>query len=140
MNVLVDTTMWSLALRRKKLSATERRLVEELSFLIQEVRAVLVGQVRQEILSGVTTPRDFEFLKERLRAFENLPIISDDYERAADFYNTCRKNGIQGSHIDFLICAVSYRSHTPIFTTDEDFRRYSAYLPVELHQIRKEIN
>ena len=55
MNILVDTSVWSLALRRKteSLNATERFLVAELSELIREGRARLVGLVRQELLSGI---------------------------------------------------------------------------------------
>ena len=55
MNVLVDTSVWSLALRRKRetLGDNERVLVRELSELIREGRAKVVGLVRQELLSGI---------------------------------------------------------------------------------------
>lgn len=68
----------------------------------------------------------------KLEAFPNLEIIDDDYIIAAEFSNDCRKKGIQGSHIDFLICAVAYRYKLPIFTTDKDFVNYSKYLDIKL--------
>lgn len=57
MNVLVDTSVWSLALRRKAhdLDTAERLRVEALGELIREGRAKLIGLVRQELLSGVKT-------------------------------------------------------------------------------------
>ena len=55
MNVLIDTSVWSLALRRKHetLAGNERLLVMELSELIREGRAKVIGLVRQELLSGI---------------------------------------------------------------------------------------
>jgi predicted nucleic acid-binding protein len=50
-----------------------------------------------------------------------MPIDRSDYERAAHVFNACRRKGIQGSNIDFLICAVAHRHAMPIFTLDRDF-------------------
>jgi len=138
MKVLVDTPIWSLALRRgKALSREEQILVSELSELINEGQVVLLGPIRQEILSGVPTHGQFTALKEKLRAFEDLPLTQADYERAAEFYNTCRKAGIQGSQIDFLICSASTGNKIPIFSSDKDFLHYKKHLPVFLYRPRK---
>ncbi|MFO7766132.1 MAG: hypothetical protein R6V33_06850 [Pelovirga sp.] len=51
MNVLVDTCIWSLALRRKK--SEQDAVVNELGELISEGRAQLIGPIRQELLSGI---------------------------------------------------------------------------------------
>ena len=59
---------------------------------------------------------------------------SEDYEQAAEFFNICRRNGIQGSNTDFLLCAISARHDLAIFTTDADFARFQQYLPVMLYQ------
>ncbi|WP_407635910.1 PIN domain-containing protein [Sediminispirochaeta smaragdinae] len=61
-----------------------------------------------------------------------------DYEKAAEFSNICRKNGIQGSHIDFLICAVACRNNMSIFTTDKDLQRYHEYIQCSLYKIRND--
>ena len=60
MKVLVDTTIWSLALRRQRPMPKEQILIDELSELIKELRAVLIGPVRQEVLSGIPDPAKFE--------------------------------------------------------------------------------
>jgi predicted nucleic acid-binding protein len=132
MNVLVDTPIWSLAFRRKgQLESHESSaLVTELIELINEDRVVLIGPVKQEVLSGISNPNQFKLLKEKLKPFANLLISDEDYELAADFFNQCRKNGIQGSHIDFLICAVAHHHGLSIFTTDKDFAQYSRYIDI----------
>jgi len=138
MKVLIDTPIWSLALRRgKALSREERVLIAELNELINEVRVALIGPIRQELLSGISNDEQFRILKENLRPFEDLPLTQTDYERAAEFYNVCRKAGIQGSQIDFLICSVSVGNEVPIFTTDKDyFLHYKKHLPISLYQPR----
>ncbi|HQG34936.1 MAG TPA: PIN domain-containing protein [Syntrophales bacterium] len=135
MKILVDTSIWSLALRRSaKLSEKDRSLVQELNELISEVRVAIIGPVRQELLSGISIKTQFEALKEMLAAFDDMPLRREDYERAAEFYNTCRKAGIQGSQIDFLICAAAAGRELPIFTTDNDFLLYAKHLPISLHR------
>jgi predicted nucleic acid-binding protein len=135
--VLVDTTIWSLALRRKHPRPKDRVLIDELSELIKELRAVLIGPVRQEVLSGIPDPAKFEEVRQHLVAFDDLSIVEADYEEAARVFNTCRKKGVQGSHIDFLICAVAMRNSAAVFTTDKDFANYAKYLDLDLHKPRK---
>jgi predicted nucleic acid-binding protein len=128
MKVLVDTSVWSLAFRRKEPDEFVLKLTE----LIQASLVVLIGPIRQELLSGISNIKMYDELKSRLRFFEDLPITTDDYEMAANFYNICRKSGIQGSHTDFLICSVAHNNSLLIFTTDQDFQQYAKYLPIRL--------
>jgi predicted nucleic acid-binding protein len=132
-NVLVDTSVWSLALRRVTPQAD--RWTEELSTLLDSKSAFLIGPIRQELLSGIRDPRQFEGVRQRLRGFPDMEIEEIDHESAADFYNRCRAVGIQGSHIDFLICAVAVRRKMSIFTTDRDFISFERVLPIRLHAI-----
>jgi len=138
MMVIVDTSVWSLALRRNKRRKTElAEIMHELTELIGEFRAAMLGPIRQEILSGIRTPEHFSELMEKLRAFDDTAIETEDYEKAAEFFSLCRGKGIQGSHIDFLICAVAFRKNLSIFTTDKDFELYAEHLPITLHAPRK---
>ncbi len=134
MRVLVDTSIWSLALRRPgALTEEDRSLVDELHELIDDVRVAIIGPIRQELLSGIASQTQFEALEEKLQAFEDLPLGRSDYERAAGFYNTCRRRGVQGSPADLLICAVGAGTGMPVFTSDQDFVLYAQHLPVSLH-------
>ncbi|PHR92786.1 MAG: PIN domain nuclease [Blastopirellula sp.] len=138
MNVLIDTTIWSLALRRQEQKPKDQVLINELSELIEEMRAEIIGPIRQELLSGIAETPKFKTVKQHLQAFDDLPITSVDYEEAARLFNVCRKKGVQGSHVDFLICAVAIRLSIPIFTTDKDFANYSKHLKLKLHTPRIE--
>jgi predicted nucleic acid-binding protein len=132
MKVLVDTSVWSLALRRSKQSLSAQ--AQELRQLIQDHRVQMIGPIRQEILSGIRNDSQFSKLKKHLESFPDLPIFTDDYVRAAKFFNSCRSKGIQGSNTDFLICSVAVRYKLSIFTTDNDFRLFSKHLKITLHQ------
>jgi len=131
MKVLVDTSVWSLALRRKDTKET-CEIVRKLSQLITNSLVVMIGPIRQEILSGISQEEIFASLRNKLEPFEDIEICSGDYETAAEFHNTCRRNGIQGSHTDFLICAVAHNYDLLVFTTDADFINYARFLPIKL--------
>jgi predicted nucleic acid-binding protein len=137
MLVLVDTPIWSLALRRRDadLNPREQRLTTALRELIQDGRAQLVGPVRQELLSGLRDESSFKKLRDQLRSFEQVPLDVADYEEAAHLNNQCRARGIAGSAIDFLICATAIRRGWQIFTTDRDFPRYATLLPLKLYNV-----
>lgn len=131
MSIVVDTSVWSLALRRGR-SAVSAEAVE-LAELVKEGRAALLGPVRQELLSGVPVARQYETLREHLEAFPDLALESADYEDAARFFNRCRAKGVQGSNTDFLICAAAVRRQLAILTTDTDFTHFAKLLPIQLH-------
>ena len=79
--VLVDTSVWSLALRRKQtdLSSAEQALREALRELVREGRAHVVGPVRQELLSGIRQEDGFRKLRDYLRAFDDPQLRVEDY-------------------------------------------------------------
>jgi predicted nucleic acid-binding protein len=139
MNVLVDTSVWSLALRRKAghLNAAEKLLVLELRELISEGRVRLLGVVRQELLSGIKTNTQFEKLRMVLRAYPDEPVSTSDHEDAAKAGNDCRTGGMAATVVDILLCAIAIKRNWPIFTTDPDFRNYAKVLPLKLHVPRE---
>ena len=131
MKVLVDTSVWSQALRRR--AGAETPAVTELRSLIDEGRVAMIGPIRQELLSGIRTPGSFERLRDHLRPYADEVLESADFERAAEHFNTCRAQGVQGSNTDFLICAAAERRGLSILTTDADFVRFAALLPIVLY-------
>jgi len=131
MKVVVDTSVWSLALRRNNLDNAVR-VVNRLRELIADGKVVLVGAVRQEVLSGIRNLEQFTRLRDYLRAFPDLQLFSEDYELAAQYYNTCRQHGIQGANTDFLLCAIAHNRNYSILTTDKDFDSFLKYIPIIL--------
>lgn len=92
----------------------------------------MIGPIRQELLSGIADLEKFKKLKSSLSAFEDLTLRTGHFVQAAEFSNICRKAGVQGSSIDFLICAVAATENRPIFTTDRDFDKYLRHLPIRV--------
>lgn len=129
MKILVDTCVWSQVLRHK---SPDPELAIKLKDFIKDGRVVMIGSIRQELLSGISDASQFNKLKEVLSAFEDVSLKTKHFIKAAEFSNICRNKGIQGSTIDFLICAVSHLENLIIFTTDKDFENYKRYLPIKL--------
>jgi len=139
MNVLVDTSVWSLAFRKQLKTNADERVIKELTELIRELRVLIIGPVRQELLSGILDEGKFEQLRQKLRLFDDEELSTEHYELAASFSNKCRRYGIQGSHTDFLLCAVSVKDSCPIYTLDKDFERYQKHLAIKLHVEREKL-
>jgi predicted nucleic acid-binding protein len=128
--VIADTSVWSLALRRR--TDPQSAAVTVLRELIEDGLIVMLGCIRQEILSGVRSHDQFQKLRDHLRAFPDEVLQTKDYEQAAEFFNACRQQGIQGSNTDFLICAAAANRGYAIFTTDRDFQQFQSTLGVTL--------
>ena len=126
MKLLADTSVWSLALRRRptaNLDAAENRLVAALTEAIADGRVVMIGPIRQEILSGIKEQSQFVRLRTTLAAFRDESIATTEYEEAGRFYNICRSRGVQCGPIDILICAVAVRRKWNVLANDARLNR-----------------
>ena len=134
MKVLVDTSIWSLALRRKggpaKLNEEEKRLVALLADAIRDGRVLVAGPVRQEVLSGISVPQQFE-VKAGLDSFPDQIISTEDYIEAARLYNLCRRRGVECGAVDMLLCALAYRNEWTIMARDRAMERSMAVIEAE---------
>lgn len=128
--VIVDSDVWSEAFRKKGKKSKEVLCLQD---LIEQDEIIMVGAIRQEVLSGIKEESRFSQIREALRAFPNQNIEDSIYELAASFFNLCRCKGIQGSHADFLICACAVSWKAEILTKDKDFSRYLKYIPIDLY-------
>ena len=135
MRVLVDTPIWSLAFR-KKAGNIDNIAIKNLIELIQDRRIAIIGPVRQEVLSGISDRNKFYEIKDKMSLFSDCFIKTSDYEFAAECSNECRRNGIQGSHTDFLICAMAIKNCWEIFTEDGDFLEYEKYIPIKMYVLK----
>ncbi len=130
--VLVDTSIWSLALRKKEYTIKEKAIIKYLAELIRKGLVMMIGPIRQEVLSGISDFTKFQLLRNNLAAFSDFEISTDDYETAAEYFNLCRSKGIQWSHTDFLICSIAKNNNFSIFTLDKDFELYQKYIDIDL--------
>jgi predicted nucleic acid-binding protein len=134
--VLVDTSVWSLALRKKIHTPIEALYVSRLTEVIRDLHLVMIGTIRQEILSGLSDERKYEELRQKLSIFPDHAISTHEYELAAKFHNECRRHGIQGSHTDSLICSVAQSNRFRILTLDNDFFQYKEYVGIQLEEVK----
>ena len=129
MRVLVDTCVWSKVLRSENADDELSTLLKD---LIKDNRAVITGPILQEILSGIRNKNDFDDLKDKFSAFEDLKISKEVYIKAAEYFNLCKAKGLNGGHIDFLLCAVAEHHKCYFLTIDSDFREFKKCLPIKL--------
>lgn len=126
MKVLVDTCAWSLLLRRRNkttLKDDEKIMVASVEEAIRDGQVVIIGPIRQEVLSGIKDTAQFEKLRAALRSFQDEQITTLHYEDAAHIFNTCMGHGVQCGAVDILICAVAARLHCTILTSDRGIMR-----------------
>ncbi len=131
MALLVDTSVWSLALRRDAETASA-----EVSALRHAIEGgdivVTTGLILQELLQGFSGPRARKDIIDRFGA---LPIISPDRQDhidAAELRNNCRRNGVQAGTIDALLAQICIRHSLTLLTTDKDFTYMAAHCPIKL--------
>ena len=121
MRILVDTSVWSQALRRKKTASS--KATEQLTQLIEGgERIFIIGVILQEILSGIVDKTFFEQLAVYLSAFPMIALEREDYVEAARLRNSCKQKGVQAGSIDFLIASVCLRKDLLLFSLDKDFQ------------------
>ena len=124
MSLLVDTSVWSLALRRDRPES-----VVEVDVLIDAIDSGQeifgTGIILQELLQGFTKPKAHNLIVERFAAIPILIPDTADHIEAAQLRNRCRQRGVQIGTIDALIAQLSLRFKLSLLTTDKDFRHMS---------------
>lgn len=120
MMLLVDTSVWSLALRRDVVGAQPEVLYLEQA-LVGSQTVVTTGLVLQELLQGFSGPKARAQIIDR---FSSLPLVQpdrQDHVDAAALRTACRRGGVQIGTIDALLAQLCIRHHLTLLTTDRDF-------------------
>jgi predicted nucleic acid-binding protein len=130
-SLLVDTSVWSLALRRD-VEPPEPEVVALRQALLGSDQVFTTGLVLQELLQGFAGPKDRAQLVERLSALAFLQPVKDDHIKAAEVRNTCRRRGVQVGTIDALLIQLCRRNDLTLLTTDQDFRGANKYVEFKL--------
>jgi predicted nucleic acid-binding protein len=132
--ILLDTSVLSLVLRRRKVGPSELRLAERLQRILNTGQRVGVpGPVVQELLSGIREESQFEKIKSvLLRGYPVVVATLGDHVLAADVVNRCRRKGIAASHGDALIAALALNRRATLFAADQDFEHIAKAVPLKL--------
>lgn len=131
MTLFVDTSVWSLALRRD--APVEVAEVTALARAIERGDTLLTtGLVLQELLQGFSGPKARELILEHFAALPLLLPDREDYVAAADLRNACRRSGVQIGTIDALLARLCIRHELTMLSTDRDFAAVATMSPLEL--------
>ena len=131
MSFFVDTSVWSLALRRDGPSSAPQ--VAALVQTIENGEPILTtGLVLQELLQGFSGPKAREQILERFAALPLLVPDRADHVEAADVRNTCRRHGVQIGTIDALLAQLCIRHNLMMLTSDHDFQGIANHCPLRL--------
>ena len=130
MRVLVDTSVWSLALRRK---GPAHRSVEKLASLLKEDEdVVLTGSILQEILHAFRSESLFGRVARHLEPFPLLEMERADFVAAASLHRTCASSGVNVSTVDCQIATAAIRHDCFLLCADKDFERIARLSPLML--------
>jgi predicted nucleic acid-binding protein len=120
MTLFVDTSVWSLALRRDV--PVKSPQVEALKQALGNGgQIVSTGIVLQELLQGFSGPKAVASIIERFSAIPFVIPDRADHISAAELRNTCRRNGVQVGTIDALLAQLCIRHDLTMLSTDKDF-------------------
>ena len=131
MKLLVDTSVWSLAMRRDMpVSAPEVQvLIDAINI---GVKLYSTGIILQELLQGFSKPKAHNLIVERFASIPMLVPETSDYIKAAELRNRCRQKGIQAGTIDSLIAQLSLRFDLSLLTTDKDFSHMAKVVKLKI--------
>ena len=131
MAFFVDTTVWSLALRRDVVvEAPEVRMLKEA--LTEGSQIVTTGLVLQELLQGFTGPKAKADIIDRFAAFPLIAPDRADHIAAAELRNTCRRAGVQVGTVDAILAQLCIRHKLSLLSTDNDFKNMARHTDLKV--------
>jgi predicted nucleic acid-binding protein len=130
LNVLVDTSVWSLALRRD--APPDVPEVHELRRLLEAGTVYCTGLILQELLQGFARPKAHHQIVEHFAALPLLVPDREDHIHAAEMRNRCRRKGVQTGTIDALLAQLCLRYDLTMLTTDKDFRNIATVVSLSI--------
>jgi predicted nucleic acid-binding protein len=135
LSLFVDTSVWSLALRRDAPAATPEVLA-----LVRSIEAgetiLTTGLVLQELLQGFSGPKARTQILDRFSAVPLLAPDREDHIAAAELRNHCRRTGIQIGTIDAVLAQLCLRHDLTMLSTDNDFGHVAGVCGLKLWQAR----
>ncbi len=126
MSLFVDTSVWSLALRRDQPAGRP-----EVGMLVRAVESgemlLTTGLVLQELLQGFAGPKSRSRIVERFAALPLIVPDRADHIDAAELRNHCRRKGVQIGTIDALLAQLCMRHDVTMLSADRDFTRVAEH-------------
>ena len=127
MNLVVDTSVWSLVLRRPRVDEDDPYVRAFRWHLESGDGLFLVGNILQELLDGLRSTKQFDRLLTLLDPYPLIELTRQTYVAAARLQSVCRSKGVNAGSIDSLIAAACCQHGFPLLTADKDFVRIAGY-------------
>ena len=115
--VLIDTSVWILALRKSPATA----VMDEVGHLLAENRVAIFPMIRLELLGGTKSLNEFNRLKNRLDALHQIPSSEANWEAAAQLSFKLRKHGKVIPYTDILIGSAAIIANCLLLHADRHF-------------------
>ena len=131
MTLLVDTSVWSLALRRD-VQGTEPEVPVLRDALFGASSVVTTGLILQELLQGFAAPKAADLIIERFAALALIQADRTDHIAAAELRNLCRRAGVQVGTVDALIAQICMRHDLILLSTDKDFAHMAKHCSLQI--------
>lgn len=131
MRVLVDTSVWSLAVRRK-VKSPEPQAVQLRDLIAAGHSVFLTGIILTEVLSSIRHDEQMIKIRELLEAFPILELDRQGYAEAAQLSSRCRRKGVQASTIDSLIAQTAITHECFLLSADQDFQHIAQHCNLKL--------
>ncbi|UYN83485.1 MAG: PIN domain-containing protein [Microcella sp.] len=133
MTVLVDTSVWSLALRRDV--PLNSPAVTELTKVVKSELVVTTGLIIQELLQGFLPERTQAEIRRRFSLLAAVQPTLADHVAAAELRNTCRSAGVQLGTIDALIAQLCITHDLELLSADRDFVHATRHCDLRLRSV-----
>ena len=136
MNLIVDTSVWSLLLRRSSIEKQNPYVLQLRNHIKRQDCIHLIGIILQELLDGLKSQKQFDVLLDYFDSFPLIDMLREDYIEAARLKNKCRSRGVQAGAVDFLIAATAVNRNYPLLTADRDFDYIAHHCALQVLQPR----
>jgi predicted nucleic acid-binding protein len=121
--VLVDTSVWSLVLRRRIPGVNNKREQSAIDHLVHGILSQCLATsttVIRELTEG-TSPALRALIEHALRGFPVLPVTTAIQQRAWSIWTLCRSRGVQIGQSDCEIIATAEAAGCLVLSLDRDF-------------------
>jgi hypothetical protein len=115
--VLIDTSVWILALRKSPSPVVK----DEVEHLLAENRVAIAPMIRLELLGGTKSVNEFNRLKSRLDALHQIPANEANWEVATQLSFKLRQQGKVIPYTDILIGTAAIITGCLLLHADKHF-------------------
>ena len=115
--VLIDTSVWILALRKSPSPLVK----DQVEHLLAENRVAIAPMIRLELLGGTKSLSEFNRLKSRLDALHQIPTNEANWELATQLAFKLRQQGKVIPYADILIGSAAILAGCLLLHADRHF-------------------